>query len=344
MTSNSNDISGQIQSYLDRADWRQRLVSDYDSTANRLLQSYQRLIPRMQQAADDFNQRLNDFSAANEGATPTPSEVRSWRQFQSLLNNVEAEMNGFSAIMDNEAATIATSATQTGVEAASDLYNAAGGLQVVTSAFNRPDPLAIQQAANYVDSDAFRANVAAFGANASDNLGDVIIAGIAAGKNPTAIASVITNWLLVPYTWAENTVRTTQLWSYRTASHETYRANSNVVQGWMWWASLDARCCLSCVAQHGRQFSLDETLNDHHRGRCTPLPVVIGSTWSTGIQSGRDWFTDQDAATQREMMGAGRFEMYQSGMWDWNRVSRLYENDVFGTMRRQATMGEMQGG
>ena len=40
----------------------------------------------------------------------------------------------------------------------------------------------------------------------------------------------------------------------------------------------DDRVCCSCLALHGTEFPLDETLDDHPNGRCAMIPVT--PSWS----------------------------------------------------------------
>ena len=252
-------------------------------------------------------------------------------------------MQAFAAIAQNESAALSQNAVQMGLFSAEDMAAASAGQsrELVMGMWNRPDPAALQQLVGYVDSDAMRSKWATFGANAGQNFADVVLAGVAQGQNPNAIARLVSNWMNVPLAWAANSVRTVQLYSYRKAAHETYRQNSDIVTGWVWGASLDSRVCLHCLSQHGTFHTLDEELISHHSCRCAEIPVVRGTSWVDDFQSGQDWLAEQPPATQRELMGKGVFEAWKAGKFDLSDVSVEYHNDVYGTMQRAKTLGEL---
>lgn len=325
-----------------REDWRNRLTADYEATATRLQQAYGRTLPRLQNQRDLLIGRLQEL-AANDDAL-TVRRVRGLSQYQDLATAIQTEMQGFAAIAENEAAGLAQNAVQMGLFSAEEMTAASAGQgrALVMGMWNRPDPAALQRLVGYVDSEAYRSKWAAFGENAGRSFADVVLAGVAQGQNPNAIARLVSNWMNVPLAWAANSVRTAQLYSYRKAAHETYRVNSDILEGWVWIASLgDPRTCMSCVSKHGTVHPLSEDLNDHHAGRCSPAPLVKGMSWHTEMQSGVDWFNEQPPATQREMMGKGMYEAYAAGKIDLTNVSVEYHNDVYGTMLRTATLGEL---
>ncbi len=333
------DVTPAIQRLTNRAQWREMLVNDYSDTADRLQAAYEKMLPELQKAAGDFNGKLADYYAIN-GELPSADAIKGMKTYQELLARVETDMRGFGAITDHEAGLLADRAITLGGLSAeqmtvniAELFGPGGG------AFNRPDPVALRNVANYVDSPAFREATKEFGKNASQSLGDVILASIAQGKNPEFTARLISNWYSVPYSWSNNTVRTTQMWSYRTANHEAYRMNADVVEGWVWWADLSGACS-ACIAMHGTKHTLDETLDGHHGCRCTPVPIVLGSNWQNNVTSGPDWFDEQSAAKQRDVLGPGKFDLYQEGKFNWDKATQEYHNDIFGVMRREATLDE----
>lgn len=324
-----------------REDWRNRLTTDYEATATRLQEAYGRTLPRLQNQRDLLIGRLRELQANDDALTVR--RVRGLSEYQDLAAAIQAEMQGFAAIAQNEAASLAQNAVQMGLFSAEDmaLASAGSGRQLVAGMWNRPDPAALQRLVGYVDSEAYRAKWAAFGENAGRSFADTLLAGVAMGQNPNTIARLISNWMNVPLAWAANSVRTAQLYSYRKAAHETYRANGDILDGWVWIASLDSRVCLSCLAQHGTKHTLDEELNDHHAGRCSPAPLVKGTSWHQEMQSGRDWFNEQPEAIQRQMMGKGMYEAWKAGKFELSDVSVEYQNDVYGIMQRTKTLTEL---
>lgn len=331
-------------SVIFRRDWRRELVRLNADTAARLLSAYQRTLPRIQQAAGELTDQLTEL-AGRDLASISAADLRGLSTYQRLLVRVETEMRDFAVIIRNEAANAQDDGIQLGLDAAADMVGSqVGPLEAqIMAAFNRPDPAAIQRLVGYVDGTAMQQRFAAFGESAAQNLADVLLTGVAQGKNPRAIAALISNWYSLPYAWAENMTRTVQNWSYRTASHAAYAANPDIVTGWMWWASLDDRTCLSCWGQHGSTHDAREVLNDHHRGRCTPLPIVRGTRWADDVQRGQDRFAELDAERQRRIMGNAMHRAWTAGAVQWGDFSRPYNDGVYGQMLRASSLKDILG-
>lgn len=326
-----------------REEWRRRLISGYKPTADRLQAAYERTLTRLQPYANALTEEL--LRKASVGEMVTAVDVRGMSQWAQLLMQIEIETAAFARLADSEASQAADGAVATGALQARQLalFTLPEDLRgAIGAAWVQPDPEALRRLVGYVDSPAMQAKVDKFGENAARQFADVTLSGFAQGKHPVTMARAISNWLNVPYAWAENTTRTTYLYSYRMANQATYAANSSIVQGWLWWSSRDSGTCLSCWSQHGRIYPVTEGLNDHHGGRCTPVPVVVGADWIGEMMSGPDEFALLSEAEQREILKSPQlFELYQQGKLPWGDLSKPYQNDVFGEMLRAATVGEV---
>jgi hypothetical protein len=117
-------------------------------------------------------------------------------------------------------------------------------------------------------------------------------------------------------------------------------ANGDVVSGWYWIAELDADVCMSCVAMHGTLHSNDETLDDHHNGRCAMIPAVVEAP-NPIEQGGQEWFDSLPEDQQRAMMGAGKHDAYSSGKFDFSALSSQGKDDVWGTTRTETPLKEL---
>lgn len=315
--------------------WRATLLTDYQDTAARLRSAYTavdaRLRARLGDLVDDLD-RLDEIS---------PERVRGLRTYAELLNRVEVEMSAFT----RQSGTLARGLSERAIVHGADAAYEMAALQAasVRGAWMHPDPDMLQRLLAYADSPAFAARAAQFGPDAARNFGDTLLALTAQGKGSDFIAREMRDWFALPYSWADNQVRTMQMYSYRGASHAAYAANPRVVESWMWWASIgDTRTCMSCIAQHGSVHPVTEQLIDHHRGRCSPLPVVTGTTWAASVQTGPEWFAGQDAATQRRMLGPTLMDLYARGRLNVAEMSSHYHDDIYGDMMREATVGEMR--
>jgi SPP1 gp7 family putative phage head morphogenesis protein len=151
-----------------------------------------------------------------------------------------------------------------------------------------------------------------FGAEAADRVGKILITAVSLGDNPRKIARDIADALDISRSRALTIARTEMLRAYREAALETYRANDDVVEGWLWMSALDAKTCCICIAMHGTVHDLSEDLNGHPNCRCTKSPRVKGSNFSPLL--GSDWFDDQSEAVQRQILGSNAaYEAYNSG-------------------------------
>lgn len=530
------------------ARWLAQLARLYTGEQRRLTAKYRRIVSRLEPERLQLTASMERLERAGN---LTPQNVRDLAAYGRLLARTADELNGYGRVLESSLARISDGSIQLGTEAAWNLSaEMAGRLgEVVRTAYRQPDTDAIRQLVRYVDSDAMRANLAKFGQAGADNLADVLLAGLGSGQGASAVARLLTNWYAVPLAWSENMTRTLGNWSYRMASHASYRLNSDIVEGWYWSSSLDRRTCfpagtvvrtqagnkpieavsvgdrvltnsgryravydtmrrtysgkaitikaggstvtmtadhpvlvdrlgkrywvtadhckvgdvvfvspddtpngdnhfgcevsierrvgdadysvaggnqfgnlpgvrlrasvpidavhfdgevaagnekvrgselfptvvadsffhapiisidahhiqcevydlsvetdhtfvangvlvhncLSCVSMHGTFHTNDEILNDHHNGRCSPIPRVRGGLVADSIGTGEAWFDGLSDAQKREIMGPGRYDLYTSGRWDWRAVSKPYNDPVYGEMLRAATLTEMRG-
>lgn len=336
-------VANGLDTVILRTDWRQRIVRENEALARRLQTAYARTLPRLRTQISDLDRRLRDLHEANENVSP--QELRDLREWKALLASIEAEMRDFAVIARNETAQGQQTAIRSGANAALEMAQSTSGplRGAVEAAWNRPDPAALEQLINYADGAALRAEFAQFGERAANQFADVMLAAVAQGMNPRALARIMEAWLAVPYAQAENLARTTQLWSYRSATHASYRANSDVVTGWVWYSAADDRTCLSCWDQHGSFHPTNEMLADHHRGRCVPLPVVRGTRWADDFETGPARFAGLDTERQRSIMGSALYAAWRAGEVRWGEFSRPYRDGVFGEMLRAASLRDLLG-
>lgn len=326
---------------LSRNHWPARLRKANAQLTRRIADAYARHRAVLNAEAERVAAALE---AAQRDVTLSTGGVQSLAAFTRWRAAVEAALGQFGTALHEVSQTAGQEGVRLGMAAAADMVGAQLGAAElsVMAGWRAPDERALAALRNIVDGPAFRAAVGRFGEAAGERAADVLLVGVSQGLNPRAIGRLLRNFVRdVPPAWAETTARTAQLYSYRAASHESYRANSDIVVGWIWHASLDTRTCMSCIAQHGTRHRNDESLNDHHRGRCTPLPIVRGTTWADDVQTGPDWFAGLSAADQRKTMGGSRYAAYATGAWDWERVSVAKTSDIYGPMLVEATLSEM---
>jgi hypothetical protein len=300
-----------------------RLVTSYGTIARRL---------------DDLIAALTEQIGALE--QPTAAQVRRLERYTRLLEQVGSELGKFSAVAEIEMTQAARAAIDLAGRHALGLVQASGGVNV---AWNRLNSAAVETLLGFLQPDGpLFARLAELAPRTASLVGTKLLEGVALGRGPRQLAAEITRSLGVGLTDALRMTRTVTNYSYRESTRANYAANSDVVQGWIWFAELDADVCLSCVAQHGTIHGNDEVLDDHHNGRCTMLPHIVGEP-NPVEQSGQDWFDSLGAAQQQAMMGAERHAAYSAGKFEFGALSAAREDAVYGTMRSEASLKELLG-
>lgn len=167
-----------------------------------------------------------------------------------------------------------------------------------------------------------------------------LIRGIAVGDNPRNVARNMVRQAEKGFngglTRAMTIARTEMLDAHRAATKAADEANTDLMVGWLWGASLDARTCPSCLAQHGGLHPVDEAgPNDHHQGRCDRIPKM--KSWrelgfdidepEDLLPDAREWFDGLTADTQARIMGRDRLELLNTGAIGWEDLSTKVSTD-----------------
>jgi hypothetical protein len=298
-----------------------------------LLDAYENILPEIEATANRLVQALvHGDETTNLVSLP---------EYIDLLATVKTEMDGFSQILGQEVNAGNTAGIQAGLNASQNMVNASAGVNV--GGWVRPDPGAVRAAVNYADSPEMRLALSQFGENAANHIADLLITGAAQGRNPRQVAGIISDWTNIPYSWAENISRTTQIYAARDATHEGYRANPGIVTGWMWLSAKDRRTCISCWSMDGMIFPITRNLNDHHRGRCTPAPITRASRWNIGYRTGRERFAELSEADQRAIFhNNALYDAWRNGDVGWDDMSEPYQNGIFGEMQRASSLSSIE--
>jgi SPP1 gp7 family putative phage head morphogenesis protein len=144
-----------------------------------------------------------------------------------------------------------------------------------------------------------------------ERLTRTLIESTAIGRNPRDTARLMRDNLTGGLQKALVIARTEQLRVYRYAAIQQYQA-SGVVLGHKRLTAHDSRVCIGCLADEGTVYPITEAIPDHPNGRCTGVPVVRGMP-EVQWQAGEAWLRAQPEETQRAIMGAARWELWQAG-------------------------------
>ena len=340
--------------------FRGQLAAQEADSALRMGRIYNRIYANLK----DDAQKLADEIAAM-GDDVSKAKILRLARTQSMLNQVADQAGRFGTTIADEVANVQSIALQQGIDDALKLMEfslpdlSPELRRQIIGSFNRLPVDAIEAAAGLLGEDSpLTAKLdTMFGEAVSQQVGDHIVDGIAAGMNPRRIARLldknITGGLGTGLSWAMTSVRTAQVKSYQIANHATYAANSDIVPEWIWWAELGSdRTCMSCVAQHGTAYPYTETLNDHHNGRCVPIPKTITykdlgldvPEFVEPVETGPDWFARQSESTQRKLMGPGKFEAWKAGKFDFRDLSKKYNDPVYGELLRESSLKDLISG
>lgn len=167
-----------------------------------------------------------------------------------------------------------------------------------------------------------------------------LVTGIAQGRNPNVTARRMLARLESGFngglTRAVRVARTEQLDAYRTANGQQAAANSDVVSGWRWVATLDGRTCPACLSMHGSEFPTEQFGPEGHPNcRCDRVDVT--RSWRDlgfavdeppdVLPDARGWFESQPVGTRRQIMGPGRLGALEDGTIGWDDIPRRRANE-----------------
>lgn len=311
----------------------QRLINAYGG-------SYQRIQPEID--------ALIEYLSANPKLTK--AQVSQSAAYKNLIREARRELDDYTGYLKTEANTAADAAGKSGLSAGRFLMLVAladalgvGVNEVPRETVKQAPADALSFLANYLRKDGpLYQRIDGLSSYHAEQIATGILERVAIGNNPQVIGAWITDAYGVGLTDSMRIARTVQLYSWRQANNAVQIANSDVLQGLVWCAELDDRVCMSCVALHGTVFPVGSICDDHHNGRCALLPLVVGADNPIST-SGEDWFSQQDEATQREMMGNAKYEAWVAGKFEFSQLSGTHDDEVYGQMRIEVSLKSILG-
>lgn len=282
---------------------------------------------------------IQERAASGVRMTPDSPEVRLLRA--ELLD----QLGAIRPLLNNAAESLQGGGIQAGSTLARQLSLPGIGdeaLARIGVAWKTPDPEAVSNLINYATSDAWQAEIKKFAASATNDALRVVTRGMVEGWNPLKTARALADAVEgMPLNRASTMMRTLQLSSYRKSLTTYHMANADIFSHKIRVATLDPRTCMSCVALHGTRMRLDEDIVDHHGGRCSAIAIINGV--AREIQTGEDWFDNLPENRQRQQMGDAAFAAYQEGAIALKDFVHKYDDPVFGSMVREASLKQMLG-
>jgi SPP1 gp7 family putative phage head morphogenesis protein len=316
-------------------------------TRTRLLQTYGPIRDRLMRELAALLLHVAD--ARNRGVPITRTWLQRQGRYRQLLAQVGVEMQELGRLTGEIVTTAQQRAVELGLNSAVDLIDASLGERppgVVIISITRLPREAITA---LVSNKPLQTLLEGFGVDAASRVRTVLTTGLALGNNPRVVAPAVRKALGTSAVRSLTIARTEMTRAHRTASQETYRANSQVVRRWRWLCAKQTRTCAICWALDGEEFDLDEPFASHVNCRCTTVPVT--ATWEDlgfkGIaerpkpRTGAEVFADLDADKQRQILGPGKYEMYSTGQITLRDLVAETRSTAWGTGRREKTLREL---
>lgn len=193
--------------------------------------------------------------------------------------------------------------------------------------------------------------LAALGPEAARSVSRALTDGVILGHGIEQIAREARSALGGNAVRATTIARTSVIRAYKDAALAAYRANDDVVKGWIWLSALSPRSCAACVGMHGSKHKLTEEFHDHPRGRCSAAPWV--RSWRElgydvpdrpqEITSGADWFAEQPAAVQRRILGEAKYRAYRAGAIGIEDLAGKDRSRAWGTTLTERSLAAVLG-
>jgi len=154
-----------------------------------------------------------------------------------------------------------------------------------------------------------------------------LVQAVATAQNPRITAREIRKATGMALNRAMAIARTEQMRVYRDTTLAGYREAG--VQYYQRIAARDPATCIACLSMDGEISTTEASVDDHVNGRCSSIPIVPGVE-NPMAEPSQQWFDRQGEATQRAMMGPGRYDLYRSGQVNWNELGKHTHDPVWG--------------
>lgn len=321
-----------------------------------MVEAYRIAYGRIRERLADLTGQIAELRAAGRDV---PVEwLFQFRRLPVLQEQVEQEILAWSNLVGQSITDQQRLAVDAALDHAEQLVLAGLGQPPpgVTVTFARLPREALADLVGFLsDGSPLRVLLDELGPAASKAVREALVGGLALGQSPREIARRVRAELGGSLVRALRISRTEVLRSYREANHRSYKANDDVVKGWVWHSALGSLTCPACYALHGTVHRLDERLDDHVNGRCAAIPVT--RSWSElgfrgitdtrpKIERGVDIFARLPEAEQVAVLGPAAFAAYRSGDISLEDFIGVRHSDRWGSMRYarslKAILGERE--
>lgn len=319
--------------------FRSRLLASDAAAAKELIEAYGAIWTKLQG-------KINGMLAEVAEQQMTLEQALKLERLRSLQRQTAVEMRRYIAFADGTIAGSQRRAVELAVQSVRP---------VVQAALPRGLPLSTLARAgiawNTLPADAFVALVGVAGNGAPlrtlleplgplarDGIIEGLREGVALGAGPREMARLIRQRFGMPLTRALTISRSETMRAFRDASQTQYQANSAIVRGYTRHSSQDDRVCPACLSLDGKEYDTDELLEVHPGDRCSMVPRTISyrdlgldvDEPTRPVTGAREWFEEQSEATQRTMLGPGRFDAWKAGKLELTDMAEISVDPTWG--------------
>lgn len=275
---------------------------------------------------------------AAEGGTVGTGLLFNDVRYRTLLIQLTSELERYSGYAERTIEARQRQLARLGIQHAAEAITAQG----IGAGFARLPVEAVETMVGLAGNGSpLRTLLVATWPDAADGLTQALVNGVALGYNPRRIAREMARGATGSLNRMLNMARTETMRVYKTANLESYKA-SGVVTSYLRLATHDSRVCPLCLLLEGTEYPLDRMMPSHPSCRCTLVPKVQGvpaPRWTKG----ETWLREQPAATQRSILGKGRYEAWQDGAFDLQDVVSVVSNAIWGDTLRAVPLRELTG-
>jgi SPP1 gp7 family putative phage head morphogenesis protein len=271
------------------------------------------------------------LDSQEEGDTTPPTIPAAWlneqRRLETIKSLISGQVDQYGAMAQATARQSQHVGVQLGLQSGQALLQASKPVGV-SYTFGVPSTKAIANLVGVTQAGSPLSDLfAGFGREAAQKASQALVSGVTLGWNPRRIAPLVEEALGVSRNRALTIARDQLNNAYRQAAIQTYQANSDIMDGMVRIADLSPRTCAPCIVLNGTVYKLDDDPGFHTSDRCSLAPLT--KSWSDilgplgidtsniedtrlDIQSGSDWFDQQDEATQRSILGNSGYDIWKN--------------------------------
>lgn len=289
-------------------------------TRKELTAAYREAYKHIKTQADSLLNKITRAQA--EGVHVNKSWLLREEAYRSLLIQVQRRINTFADIAESGITKAQSDLAEMGAADALDLLSSIYPPELGVSFAQLPTGAIDNLIGVLSDGSPLADLLGELGPQAEELIKRTLINGIAAGTPIRQMARSIQSALNHSRARAMNITRTESLRAYREASRESYKANEDVVKGWVWLCSFTVRTCAACFAMHGTVHSNDEQMDCHVQCRCVMSPITK-SYRELGIRvdeperdygDAETWVRAQPEQVQIQILGSrDAYQMFKNG-------------------------------